>query len=191
MALTGVMGAPVAAARTGPHETLRLSGTDRRVFAHGGIETHPDTGRTKLNLSTRRPNLSYLAPEGRALEIVDLPPDLRLSSIRHLAARPGGRIAAALQWQGDAAEAPPLLLLHRRSDEPRLATAPFGAQMAMQGDAASVAFSGDGAGVAVTSSAAGRPSSWTPTPAHSQPPTPRAPCAASPPRPAASSLDLA
>ena len=141
---------------TGPHEILRLPGAETLVVANGGIETHPDTGRTKLNLPTMRPNLTYLAPDGRVLETVELPPELRLNSIRHLAARPDGLVAAAMQWQGETAEAPPLLLLHRRGDPPRLATAAFAAQLAMQGYAGSVAFSGDGRRVAITSPRGGQ-----------------------------------
>ncbi len=141
---------------TGPHEILRLPGSDMLVVANGGIETHPDTGRAKLNLPTMRPNLTYLAPDGRVLETFELPDELRLNSIRHLAARADGLVAAAMQWQGEAAEAPPLLLLHRRGAAPRLAAAPFAARMAMQGYAGSVAFSGDGARVAITSPRGGQ-----------------------------------
>jgi hypothetical protein len=136
---------------TGPHEMLRLPGTDILAVANGGIETHPDSGREALNLATMRSTLAYLDGQGRLLETVTLADELRLNSIRHLAAAPDGSVAFAMQWQGDPAEAPPLLGLHRRGAEAVLAAAPDPVQVRMQGYAGSVAFSGDGSEVAITS----------------------------------------
>jgi hypothetical protein len=130
---------------------LRLPGTDILAVANGGIETHPDSGREALNLATMRSNLAYLDGDGALLETVELSDGLRLNSIRHLAATPEGLVAFAMQWQGDAAEAPPLLGLHRRGAAPVLAPAPDPILVRMQGYAGSVAFSGDGAEVAITS----------------------------------------
>ncbi|MEM1429014.1 MAG: DUF1513 domain-containing protein [Pseudomonadota bacterium] len=140
----------------GPHEILRLPGAETLVVANGGIETHPASGRTKLNLPTMRPNLAYLSPEGRELDRIELATVLHMNSIRHLSARADGLVAAALQWQGDLGRAPPLLMLHRRGAAPRLAEAPGPAQVAMQGYAGSIAFSGDGTRVAITSPRGGQ-----------------------------------
>jgi len=85
----------------GPHEITRLPGTDILVIANGGIETHPDSGRAKLNLATMQPNLSYLSGAGKVLETIELSPAHRLSSIRHLSVRSDGLVAFGMQWQGD------------------------------------------------------------------------------------------
>ena len=50
---------------------------------------------------------------GALLDVLALPPALRLLSIRHIAAGRDGTLAAALQWQGSELEAPPLLAVHR------------------------------------------------------------------------------
>ncbi|MFV0515022.1 MAG: DUF1513 domain-containing protein [Jhaorihella sp.] len=139
-----------ASGGVGPHEILRLPASDVLAVANGGIETHPDAGRAKLNLPFMRPNLAYLDPEGETLEIVEHPDAWRRNSIRHLAASADGRIAAAFQWQGEAADTPPLLALHERGGQFRYLSAGEGEERRMQGYAGSTAFSDDGALVAFT-----------------------------------------
>lgn len=139
----------------GPHDILRMDG-DVLAVANGGIRTHPDTGREKLNIDTMRPSLAWITPEGDLLDAVVLAPDLHRNSIRHLAQAPDGTVAFAMQWQGEPGDAVPLLGLARRGHEPVLLAAELGEQMAMQGYAGSVAFSGDGRSVAITSPRGGR-----------------------------------
>ncbi|MEM8569430.1 MAG: DUF1513 domain-containing protein [Pseudomonadota bacterium] len=134
----------------GPHEILRLPGSDILAIANGGIRTHPDTGRAKLNLDTMQPNLTYAGPDGKLLEKVEIAHTWRRNSIRHLAARPDGSVAFAMQWEGDLWETPPLLGIHLRGTMPRLLEA-GSTQARMRGYAGSVAFSGDGSQVGITS----------------------------------------
>ena len=138
----------------GPHEMLRLpvglDGAERFVIANGGIDTHPDSGRSALNLPTMRANLAFMDLNG-ALEVVELDHALRLNSIRHLAVRADGLLAFAMQWQGADGSHPPLLGLIRRGDAPRLLQAPAPQHAGMKNYAGSVAFSGDGQQVAITS----------------------------------------
>ena len=141
----------IASGGIGPHEALRLPGTDVLVVANGGIRTHPETGRETLNLAVMRPNLTYLAADGRVLDRVELEPAMRLASIRHLAARADGTVAFALQWQGEEASPVPLLGLHRRGGPVRLLAADDEAQRRLAGYAGSVAWSGAGDAVAITS----------------------------------------
>ncbi|MBD3786877.1 MAG: DUF1513 domain-containing protein [Sphingomonadales bacterium] len=138
----------------GPHEIRRLPMSDDLVIANGGIETDP-SDRTPLNLDRMRPNLSYMTPEGVITEVIELP-DLARNSIRHLALRPDGLVAFAMQWQGDPAEPVPLLGLHRRGAAPVLAEPKDEEMFAMQGYAGSVAFAPGGAEVAITSPKGGR-----------------------------------
>ncbi len=136
----------------GPHEILRLPGRDVLAVANGGIETHPDSGRVKLNIPTMRPNLSYLSNTGEVLETVELEPNLHKASIRHLAAREDRTVAFAMQWQSDETVHPPLLGLHRLgNDAPRLLTGPDADHRALRGYVGSVAFSGAGDRLAITS----------------------------------------
>ena len=41
----------------GPHELLLLDDGATLAIANGGIETHPDFGRAKLNIATMKPSL--------------------------------------------------------------------------------------------------------------------------------------
>ena len=139
----------MASGGIGPHEVIRLPGTETLAVANGGIRTHPDTDREKLNLATMRPNLAYIRA-GKVVEAVELDPDLHQASIRHLAARADGTVAFAMQWEGPVDRVVPLLGLHRRGGAPRLRAASDVDQAALAGYAGSVAFSGDGHRVAIT-----------------------------------------
>ncbi len=134
----------------GPHDMRMLPGGDALVIANGGIETHPDSGRTKLNLPTMQPNLSYLDLSGSVLEQVELPGTLHKNSIRHLAVRADGLVGFAMQWQGSQNEYPAMLGLHRRGEKPRLLSAPETLQSKLQCYAGSIAFTADGQSVAIT-----------------------------------------
>ena len=141
----------VASGGVGPHEMLRLPGRDDLVIANGGIETHPDTGRAKLNLPLMRPNLTYLSPDGAVRDQVELDRALHQNSIRHLDAMPSGEVAFAMQWEGPNEVHPPLLGRHRQGTDPDLFLAPDTYQAQLEGYAGSVAFSQDGTAVAITS----------------------------------------
>lgn len=134
----------------GPHDILLMPDGRTIAIANGGIETHPDTGRTKLNLPTMRPNLTYCDLNGVMVDQMELPRAMRKNSIRHLAVREDGLVAFAMQWQGDRAEHPPLLGLHQRGKHPQLLSAPAAQQAALHGYAGSVSFSSDGTVVAIT-----------------------------------------
>lgn len=132
----------------GPHE-MRLMPDGTLVVANGGIDTHPETGREKLNLPTMRPNLSYLSLEGALLDQVE--PAHHHASIRHLSVRADGLVGVGMQWQGEIREAPALVATHRRGGS----WATMGDGTALNGYVGSVSFSGDGARLAVTSPRSG------------------------------------
>lgn len=93
----------------GPHD---LSITDDGRFlivANGGIATHPDFGRTKLNLDRMEPSLVLLdARDGRLVEKHALPPSLSQLSTRHVDTDGTGRIWFACQYEGPRDDCPPL-----------------------------------------------------------------------------------
>jgi uncharacterized protein len=138
----------------GPHDLRRMA-DGRLAVANGGIATDP-ADRTKLNLGTMRPNLTILTADGRIDDRMELGPDLRKNSIRHLALAPDGTIAFAMQWEGDPAEDVPLLGLWPPGRPQHLCPPLERDARTMRGYAASVAFSGDGAKVALTSPKGGR-----------------------------------
>lgn len=134
----------------GPHE-LRLMADGKLVIANGGIETDP-SDRTPLNLDRMQPNLTILDAEGAAISIRSFGPALQQNSIRHLALLADG-VAFAMQWQGDQADAVPLLGI-AAADAPLAAHAagPEDA-FAMKGYAGSIAATGSM--IAVTSPVGG------------------------------------
>lgn len=134
----------------GPHDMRLMPDGQTLVVANGGIETHPDTGRSKLNLPVMRSRLSYLNLSGRVLEQVELPRAMHKNSIRHLSVRRDGLVGFAMQWQGETSQHPPLLGLHRQGDAPHLLSAPVADHSTLQGYAGSIAFAGDGQTVAIT-----------------------------------------
>lgn len=151
----------IASHGIGPHDLRLMPDGQTLVVANGGIATDP-TDRTKLNLETMRPNLSYLGFDGQILEQVELGPALQQNSIRHLAIREDGLVGFAMQWEGPEGAAPPLLGLHRRGEAPVLGSAPFADELAMKGYAGSIAFSGAGDEIAITSPRGGRVHRFSP-----------------------------
>lgn len=90
----------------GPHELIRMP-DDTLAIANGGIRTHPDSGREKLNLDTMQPNLTLIRQSGTVIDQV--PANVAQNSLRHIAADANGRVVVGYQWQGDPFDAPPLI----------------------------------------------------------------------------------
>ena len=134
----------------GPHDIRVMPDGVSLVVANGGIETHPETGRAKLNLPTMRPNLATLGLDGAPLALTELDETLHKNSIRHLATGLDGSVAFAMQWQGDAFEHPPLIGLRRPDSSVVLLEADLASQQRMQGYAGSIAMDDTGR-VATTS----------------------------------------
>ncbi|EPX80276.1 DUF1513 domain-containing protein [Litoreibacter arenae] len=138
----------------GPHDIKRLPNSDILVVANGGIDTHPDTGRTKLNLPTMRPNLAYI-DQGVVVETAELSRDMHKNSIRHLAVSGDGTVVFGMQWQGDDTP-PPLVGLHRMGGAITLPHGTDETARAMDGYIGSIAFAENGKAIAVTSPRGGR-----------------------------------
>ncbi len=133
----------------GPHDIARLPGSETLVIANGGIDTHPDSGRTKLNIPTMRPNLAYLE-ESELVETATLPKPWNKNSIRHLAVSATGKVAFGMQWQGDG-PAPALIGLHQRGQAPHVVHVEGEDIHAMRGYIGSIAFADQGKTIAATS----------------------------------------
>lgn len=138
----------------GPHEIKRLPASDTFVVANGGIDTHPDSGRTKLNIPTMQPNLAYFK-EGEIVETATIPQDMHKNSIRHIAVSAAGSVAFGMQWQGDG-HPTALVGQHQLGGDVVFAQTPDNALRDMEGYIGSIAYAADGKTIAVTSPRGGK-----------------------------------
>ncbi len=93
----------------GTHDMTVSDDGGMLVIANGGIETHPDFGRTKLNLDHMEPSLALVdAATGTLIERHALPPALRQLSTRHVDIDARGRVWFACQYEGPRNDLPPL-----------------------------------------------------------------------------------
>lgn len=140
----------------GPHELKTMPDDQTLVIANGGIRTHPDTGREKLNIKEMRPNLSFMDGSGNLIDKTELTPDLHQNSIRHLDVAINGLIAFGMQWEGDQNNTPPLVGVVQRGGDVQLLNAPMEQQILLQNYIGSVAISSDGTTVGTTAPKGGR-----------------------------------
>lgn len=97
---------------TGPHQ-LTLHPDDRTLIVGlGGILTHPDYDRLKLNLDTMQSSLMLMDRFSGEL-LASFQPSLQKLSCRHVDVSPDGHIYAAYQYQGPRHERPPLVARYR------------------------------------------------------------------------------
>ena len=135
----------------GPHDIKLMPEGETLVVANGGIATHPEAGRSKLNIPFMRPNLAYLGLDGAMLETVELEASLSRNSIRHLAVARDGSVAFAMQWEGDLTEHPPLVGLCSPDGRVRFLEAERSVAGSMLGYTGSIAVSRGMDRLAVTS----------------------------------------
>ena len=136
----------------GPHEIKIHTDHKTLVVANGGILTHPDSGRTKLNIDAMSPSLVYISVEtGELLEQRKLPDHLQKLSIRHIDISPSGVTAIALQYQGDKLDNVPLIALHQRGNTIKTLWAPEYINRKMKNYCGSVCFNIKGNIFAVSS----------------------------------------
>lgn len=125
----------------GPHEIRLMPDGETLVVANGGILTHPDLPRIKLNLPSMSPSLVYIdRRDGRLLERVRLDPALHQLSIRHIDVGRNATVAVAMQYQGPAGDLVPLVATHRGNGPLRILKAPDAVLRAMNHYCGSVAF---------------------------------------------------
>ncbi|ABR62338.1 DUF1513 domain-containing protein [Sinorhizobium medicae] len=94
----------------GPHDMTLAADGRTLAIANGGIETHPDFGRTKLNLDYMEPSLTLVdAATGALIEKHALPPSLNRLSTRHVDIGADGRVWFACQYEGARNDLPPLV----------------------------------------------------------------------------------
>ena len=95
----------------GPHQLAWLVGGRTLAVANGGILTHPERRREKLNLDRMRPNLTIVdVASGRMID--QARSDAPKSSIRHIASGGEGRIVVGAQHEGSPEDAAPLVFMY-------------------------------------------------------------------------------
>jgi hypothetical protein len=141
----------------GPHEVILLKDGKTFAVANGGIETHIETGREKLNVDTMMPSLAFIDSEsGALLAQHKQSPDLHKLSIRHIAADAHGAVWFGGQWEGDAGDTPELVGCAAIDKPLRIIEpdTPRGAELA--GYIGAVAIDGTGRVLAASAPRAGR-----------------------------------
>lgn len=134
----------------GPHEALLMPDGHTLAIANGGIATHPETGRLKLNIPDMEPSLVLLDGRDGSLLSKHTPPrELHKLSLRHISVNDQGVLFAAAQFEGAQHETPPLLA-SLRSTQLRFHAAGKNVQAAMNNYCGSVSFDQSGRTLAVS-----------------------------------------
>ncbi|MEM9634144.1 MAG: DUF1513 domain-containing protein [Pseudomonadota bacterium] len=145
----------------GPHE-VRLSLDGRTlIVANGGIETHPDKTREKLNLDTMTPSVVYLDAENGELQSKhELDRSLHQLSLRHMTLDANGRAWVGGQFEGSLSETPPLVAVFSRDELPKLLEIPGSVASQLQNYIGSVAANATGDVIATSAPRGGQTLFW-------------------------------
>lgn len=137
---------------TGPHEMLLMPDGVTFVVANGGIETHPDYGRTELNLETMDPSVAFIdRRDGRLVGQLRLDAGLHQLSIRHMAIDGQSRVWFGCQYKGAPSDNPQLVGYATMDGDIRLIELPPQTLGDLRNYVGSVAASADGDMIAVSS----------------------------------------
>ncbi|MEM1174696.1 MAG: DUF1513 domain-containing protein [Pseudomonadota bacterium] len=121
----------------GPHELRWLADDKTLAVANGGIRTHPDTGRDKLNLGSMAPSLVEIDfASGELLK--KHVPDSAFTSIRHIDIVDGDRVVMGMQQENYAEADQPLVAITNAERKPLLPGLPDDELRAMSQYVASV-----------------------------------------------------
>jgi len=143
------------------HEILLAPDGRTLVIANGGIETHPDYGRQKLNLAEMRPSIVRVDSEtGDLLEEAVLDPALNRLSMRHMTFDGAGNVWFGCQWEGARSERPPLVGRIGRDGAARLMNFPDAIAPLARNYIGSVVASRDGSTIATSSPIGGQVFFW-------------------------------
>ncbi|MER0238423.1 DUF1513 domain-containing protein [Fulvimarina sp. MAC8] len=138
------------------HEALLMPDGETIVVANGGIETHPDYGRQKLNIPTMDPSLVFIDRQtGDLISQHRLPNDLHQLSIRHLAIDGKSRVWFGCQYEGASVDAPQLAGFASPDRGMQLAELPRGQLVQLSNYVGSVAANRDGSRIALSSPVGG------------------------------------
>lgn len=130
---------------TGPHELLLKPDQNTLIVANGGIRTHPDSGREKLNINSMEPSLVYIETKsGQLMEQRFLDAQYHKASIRHLDQNASGQIVMGMQYEGEPFDRVPLLATHNEGEDLKALWAPEPQQGQMSQYVGSVRYDNSG-----------------------------------------------
>ncbi|MEI6895403.1 MAG: DUF1513 domain-containing protein [Colwellia sp.] len=135
----------------GPHQLMIMPNSLEKqlVIANGGIQTHPEQHRKKLNIDVMQPNLTYMSlADGQIDGKFEL--ENKQLSIRHLAVSSAGKVVAGLQYQGAATDEVPLAISHHGEAQLSLLKADNKTWRSMKHYTASVCINSQNNTVAIT-----------------------------------------
>ncbi|WP_269585050.1 DUF1513 domain-containing protein [Roseibium sp. Sym1] len=145
----------------GPHDLRLAPDGTTLIVANGGIETHPDRAREKLNLSTMAPSVVFLDLEnGDLLAEHRLNKGLHQLSLRHMALDAGGRAWVGGQFEGPESETPPLVGVFSRDAAPVLTEIPGRVAAGLQNYIGSVTANARGDVIATSAPRGGQTLFW-------------------------------
>jgi hypothetical protein len=134
------------------HEMLLLGDGRTLAIANGGIETHPDFGRAKLNIATMKPSFVFVdRVSGDLIEKHELAPELHQLSIRHMDSDALGTLWFSGQFEGPDTERPPLIGKARMGQELELVVTDDHVLAAFNNYTGAIAANRDAGTVAVSS----------------------------------------
>lgn len=94
----------------GPHEIIMMPDGYTLCVANGGILTHPDTGRTKLNLHEMQSSIAFIdSRHGDLITKFDVPRSAQRLSLRHMAVDHRQTVWLGGQYEGSADDEVPLI----------------------------------------------------------------------------------
>lgn len=135
-----------------PHELLLMPDGKTLCIANGGIETHPDFGRAKLNLAAMEPSIVFVdTTNGELLEKHKPPSELSRLSTRHMDIDAQGNVWVGCQYEGAETDHPPLILRVTKGDGYKQIMLPEKDQFALSNYIGSVAANRNENQIAVSS----------------------------------------
>ena len=141
----------------GPHDVALMPNGRTLAIANGGIETHPDSGRTKLNIASMEPSICFVDSHTGDLivrhRLASGPDQL---SLRHIAVTASGDVWFGGQWEGSAVEAPELIGFCTQDGGPQMVAGQTPLGIRLKGYIGSVSVSQDGRWLAASAPRAGQ-----------------------------------
>ncbi|TYC52483.1 DUF1513 domain-containing protein [Rhodobacterales bacterium] len=145
----------------GPHDLMIDPDGKTLIVANGGIKTHPDMPRKKLNLDTMTPSVVYLdAENGDLLAEHALGTSLHQLSLRHMALDGNGRVWVGGQFEGPQADQPPLVAVLGRDESIRVTDIPDSIAPGLQNYVGSVTANASGEIIATSCPRGGQTLFW-------------------------------
>ncbi|MEM5583488.1 DUF1513 domain-containing protein [Roseibium sp. AS2] len=145
----------------GPHDLMLAPDGRTLVVANGGIRTHPEKPREKLNLDTMAPSVVFLdSLTGDLLAEHTLDPVLHQLSLRHMALDAQGRAWVGGQFEGAESETPPLVGVFSRDKAPDLREIPSPVAAGLRNYIGSVTANASGEIIATSAPRGGQTLFW-------------------------------